>query len=132
MSVNPIYTPGDLGAMFESIQSSFGERYQIEVLSRSPWVVTLDGFLTGVEAQALISTVKKWERSTDSGQTNEYGETGRILSTGRTSSNSWCTGECENHPEVKKVLKKIEEVCGGYGIKVTKKNSFKILTLFFV
>jgi hypothetical protein len=50
-------------------------------------VVTFDNFLAPGEAKALISTVKKWERSTDSGLTNEFGETGRILSSGRTSSN---------------------------------------------
>ena len=74
-------------SMFSSLESRFGQRYKIEVLSRSPWVVTFENFLTEREAQALITTVKKWERSTDSGLTNEFGETGRILSNGRTSSN---------------------------------------------
>ena len=44
----------------------------------------------------LLCQVKHWERSTDSGQLNEYGEQGRILSTGRTSSNAWCDAECES------------------------------------
>jgi hypothetical protein len=44
----------------------------------------------------VCSTQERWERSTDTGLTNEFGETGRILSTGRTSSNSWCRAECEN------------------------------------
>jgi hypothetical protein len=44
----------------------------------------------------FCSTQERWERSTDTGLTNEFGETGRILSTGRTSSNSWCRAECEN------------------------------------
>jgi hypothetical protein len=44
----------------------------------------------------MIDTQKKWERSTDTGSTNEHGETGRILSTGRTSSNSWCDRNCQN------------------------------------
>jgi hypothetical protein len=44
----------------------------------------------------LHSTQENWERSTDTGSMNEFGETGRVLSTGRTSSNSWCRAECEN------------------------------------
>lgn len=60
--------------------------------------------------EALISTQTRWERSTDTGSTNEYGETGRILSQGRTSSNSWCQHECESHPSVQSAIAKIEEV----------------------
>eukprot|EP01036_Dinobryon_divergens_P028413 gene28414-37350_t len=124
MSEIPIYKPGDMESMFSSIESRFGKKYGIEVISRSPWVVTLENFLSDREAAALISTVKKWERSTDTGLTNEFGETGRILSNGRTSSNSWCTGDCEKHPDVRRVLSKIEAVTG-----VPKRNyeSFQVL-----
>lgn len=94
MSSDAIYMPGDMDAMFESIESRFGHLYNVSVLSTAPWVVTFEDFLSDDEADALISTVKKWERSTDTGSTNEYGETGRILSTGRTSSNAWCNKEC--------------------------------------
>ncbi|KAJ1403180.1 hypothetical protein B484DRAFT_475823 [Ochromonadaceae sp. CCMP2298] len=80
------------------------------VLSTAPWVVTLDNFLTDAEADAIISTQDQWERSTDTGSTNEMGETGRILSTGRTSSNSWCRDACMHHPLVKQALAKIEAV----------------------
>ena len=110
ISTEPIYKPGDMHNMFSSIQSRFGDRYEINVLSESPWVVTFDNFLTDAEIHAIISTQERWERSTDTGMTNEYGETGRILSTGRTSSNSWCRAECENHPDVRSAIRKIEEV----------------------
>jgi len=110
MTLEPAYAPGDMNAMFESIVTRFGDVYEIEVLSMDPWIVTFDNFLTADEAKALISTVKSWERSTDTGSTNEFGETGRILSTGRTSSNAWCTHECESHPDVQNIMTKIEQV----------------------
>ncbi len=80
--------------MFESLITKFGSKYDINIISTSPWIVTFDNFLTDKEVSALIKTVKRWERSTDVGETNEIGETGRILSTGRTSSNSWCDSDC--------------------------------------
>lgn len=73
------------------------ERYEgVTVLSTDPWILTFDNFLTDQQMKAMISTVKKWERSTDAGEFNEIGEQGRILSQGRTSSNAWCMEECEN------------------------------------
>ena len=45
-----------------------------QVLSRDPWVVTFDNFLSDAEAKALISNVDQWEQSTDTGDTNEFGE----------------------------------------------------------
>lgn len=124
IDMNPIYQPGDMDVMFRNITRRFAHKYDITILSESPWVVTFDNFLSDSEMNALITTQPSFIRSTDTGSTNEYGETGRILSSGRTSQNSWCAGECENHPEVKKVYKKIEEVTG-----VPRKNyeSFQVL-----
>ena len=110
MSLTPTYSPGSLSSMFESITDRFGDRYDITVLSTDPHVVIFDNFLTAAESKALISTVKKWERSTDTGVANEFGEVGRVLSSGRTSSNAWCTAECEEHPDVQSIIAKIEEV----------------------
>ena len=76
MSTIPSYLPGDMNRMFESIVEKFGSTYEVNVLSRDPWVVTFDNFLTDSEAKALISTVSTWERSTDTGTSNEFGETG--------------------------------------------------------
>jgi hypothetical protein len=86
---------GDMNEMFSSVQTRFGDRYNITVLSTSPWVITFDDFMTDDEINGLLSSVHKFERSTDTGSTNEFGETGRILSQGRTSSNAWCDKECE-------------------------------------
>lgn len=92
----PSYMPGDMESMFGSIESRFQGIYNITVLSKDPWVVILDGFLADDESKALITTVDKWERSTDTGSSNEFGEAGRVVSQGRTSSNAWCREQCEN------------------------------------
>jgi len=97
--------------MFENIQTEFGSTYGVNVLSTSPYIVTFDNFLTDEETDALISTVEgTWEQSTDSGSVNEFGEAGRTLSTGRTSSNAWCRSNCMENEHVQNVLYKIEDV----------------------
>jgi prolyl 4-hydroxylase len=107
----PVYAPGDLHSMFAAIEEKWGDAYGINVLSTEPWVVTFDNFLSEEEADALIETNKgNWERSTDTGSVNAFGETGRVLSVGRTSSNAWCRSGCLNNPHVQNVMKKIEDV----------------------
>ena len=121
----PIYAPGDLNAMFSSIKEKFDDRYGVTVHSETPWVVTFDNFLTDDEVNALIDTVEgTWERSTDTGTANEFGEVGRVLSTGRTSSNAWCRNKCESHPSVRRVQEKITEITG---IPAGHSESFQVL-----
>jgi len=110
ISNDPIYAPGDMGDMFESIEKDFGHLYEINVLSRTPWIVTFDNFVTPEEAEALINSVGPFHRSTDTGERNEFGEQGQILSEGRTSSNAWCNDECEENEDVQNLIEKIEEV----------------------
>ena len=110
ISSDPIFNPGDMASMFQRIEKTFGKKYKIRIVSESPWVVIFDNFLEEDEMNALVETVDGWERSTDTGLANEYGETGRILSNGRTSVNAWCREPCESHPKVKRVYSKIEEV----------------------
>lgn len=124
MTLEPVYRPGDMSRMFESIVERFQDRYDITVLSTDPHIIIFDNFLTHDEAKAIISTVKKWERSTDTGSANEFGEVGRVLSSGRTSSNAWCTAECESHPDVQSALRKIEEVTG---VPRNNYESFQVL-----
>ena len=124
MDTNPSYLPGSMNAMFSSLQDKFGTKYNVQVLLRDPWVVTFDNFITDEEAEALISAQTAWERSTDVGSMNEYGEVGRVLSAGRTSSNSWCNRGCEDHPKVKQLTSKIQEIVN---IKSGNYESFQVL-----
>lgn len=125
ISSDPFFAPGDLEKMFQRIVPTFKDRYDIEVLSTSPWVMVFHNFLTDEETAAFIETVQNdWERSTDSGQSNEFGETGRTVSQSRTSSNAWCRRWCEEHPQVQSVIRKIEEVTT---IPYAHSESFQIL-----
>ena len=106
-----VYSPGDMNAMFSSIQQTYGSMYDINVLSTDPWVVTFDNFLTDREIDALLDSVTgNWERSTDTGTANAFGETGRVLSQGRTSNNAWCREECNRSPDVQNIMKKISDI----------------------
>lgn len=83
MTIDPVYRPGDMYRMFETVERRFGNRYgPVTVYSRDPFIVTFENFVSEEEADALIDTIPRWERSTDSGSMNEFGESGRILSQG--------------------------------------------------
>jgi prolyl 4-hydroxylase len=99
-----------LDKIFEKIIAENGTYGSVTVHSTSPWLVTFDDFMTDDEANAIISVVDNWERSTDTGQMNEHGVESRIISSGRTSSNAWCRERCESHPLVQSVISKIEQV----------------------
>ena len=130
------WKPGDLNKLFTSwaTDKKFTE-YEPVVHSSpdgahggqsGPWVITFDNFFTSEEADALISggRLEGFERSTNQGAVNALGETQRVVSKTRTSSNAWCRGKCEKLPEVQAVTKRIEEVTG-----IPQKNyeSFQIL-----
>ena len=61
----PAATAGSTGAMFERSLAKAAEKgYAATVLSRDPWVVTYDHFLSADEASAIISKGEKhWSRS---------------------------------------------------------------------
>lgn len=107
----PAYAPSDMDAIFEGMIEKYHHRYEVNIHSRSPWIVTFENFLTDIEIAALINTVNgNWERSTDTGGVNEFGEAGRLVSQGRTSSNAWCMHSCSSHPAVRSIVRKIEEI----------------------
>jgi len=77
ISSDPIYIPGDMSKMFSRIEEEFKNRYKVTILSKSPWAVILDNFITDSEIKSILESVDNWERSTDTGSQNEYGEAGK-------------------------------------------------------
>jgi len=117
--------PGSLQKMFSSIEERFGDVYDITVLSEDPWIVQFDNFFNAEDAAGVLSTVSgRWERSTDTGAMNEFGESGRVVSKTRTSENAWCRSACENHPASQSIISKIVDVTG---IPYENFESFQIL-----
>mmetsp|Transcript_17705 Transcript_17705/g.56550 ORF Transcript_17705/g.56550 Transcript_17705/m.56550 type:complete len:482 (-) Transcript_17705:344-1789(-) len=112
----PIWQPGDLNKRFEYILENFAE-LKPEVVSRppdGPWIIVFDNFLTNEEVDRLLYWGKElgYERSSDVGNANERGETTKIISQSRTSSNTWCTRACEEDPIIVGVTERTERVTG--------------------
>ena len=132
----PAWEPGDLDKTFEKwVTDDEFKQYTPNVLSSpgakfggidGPWILTLDTFLTDFESDQIWKggQMVGFDRSTDQGETNEFGEMEQIVSTTRTSSNAWCNDKCERLPGVISATNKIEKVTG-----IPRKNyeSYQIL-----
>jgi prolyl 4-hydroxylase len=116
-----VWKAGDMNKMFERIVAEYDN---VAVLLKpgmpnpkypdSPWVITLDNFLSEEECKALIElgAVEGYERSQDVGAKKFDGTYDSHLSEGRTSSNAWCKETCYNNTLTQSVLKKIETLTG--------------------
>jgi len=115
-----VWGPGDLNKMFRRLSSEapYKSKYNVTVLSSpethdgGPWVLTLDNFITDEEANRLIEmgAVEGYERSTDVGEMNPDGTTEELVSSGRTSTNAWCSYECKEDEVVKIVNHRISSM----------------------
>eukprot|EP00924_Labyrinthula_sp_SR-Ha-C_P009299 snap_masked-scaffold_2-processed-gene-19.23-mRNA-1 protein AED:0.07 eAED:0.07 QI:0/0/0/0.5/1/1/2/0/476 len=117
-SAENIWSPGDLNKMFEKILNDQNAVEQFGITKVEPlgkhkdsdlWVLQFDSFLSDIEVDVLLSWGGKlgFQRSTDTGKANERGEVTKVFSQGRTSTNTWCTKECESDPVVKNISQRI-------------------------
>jgi prolyl 4-hydroxylase len=137
--------PGDLNRMFERIAEQ-STKYNLTIHSRpfieghegfygrplkdgqidGPWVVSFKNFLTAAETDKLIEFgfEEGYERSTDVGGAKIDGTYEAVESEGRTSTNAWCQGKCDEDEVTRGIWSRIEEVTG-----ISEKNSehFQIL-----
>ena len=76
--------PGDLNTMFENIITLYNSHknqteddgeitWDLEILSRDPWILRFDNFFDQKEADGIIGAAGKFERSTDVGKKDETG-----------------------------------------------------------
>jgi prolyl 4-hydroxylase len=89
----PAWQPGDLDAMFRRlVEEPFASDYDVQILSRDPWVITIDGIVTDEEADRLIElgSIEGYQRSADVGAKNPDGTFSSSINNGRTSTNAWC------------------------------------------
>lgn len=138
MAQTPALVPGTLDAQFVAVASSGAYNVTVHSGPRAafpyvaanasrdgPWVLTFENFVSDAEAEAIIKSVEsKFSRSTDQGQVDQYGEQKKIVSSGRTSENAWCTGECENSQSVKTVMRRIEAITA---VPTENYESFQVL-----
>ncbi|MGK3749828.1 MAG: prolyl 4-hydroxylase [Bacillariaceae sp.] len=114
-----IWSAGDLNKMFERITAEpFLSQYDVKILSSpdtyegGPWVITMDNFVNDEEADRLIElgSIEGYVRSTDVGPMKPDGSTEEIVSTGRTSTNAWCSNDCIKDEFVKAVTGRISNM----------------------
>lgn len=110
----PAYEKGQMQVMFENISKKYSDKYEINVLSSSPWIITLDNFLSDLEIKTLLLRTNEtfgWEQATEVGQeVGNLGETSRIHTKTRTSSYSWCWDDCIADPIINNVLDRMQEI----------------------
>jgi len=103
-------------------------QYNTTALSRppaGPWLLRFDNFIAPHEARRLIDLNKHtFQRSTDQGAINEFGEMQKVVSQSRTSTNSWCDHNCERDLLVSQIYQKIVDVTG---IPRVNYESFQVL-----
>jgi prolyl 4-hydroxylase len=106
---------GDLDRLFAGLPERF-PAYNVSFLSRppaGPWVAYFHDFLSDQEIDTLVEqTGGDLRRSTDQGAFDADGVQEQVLSQDRTSRNAWCSNECEEHPVVRGVSKRIELITG--------------------
>ena len=132
----PAWQPGDLDKLFADwVTDDQFKQYSPVVISSpdakhggvdGPWIITFDTFLTDYESDQIWEggQLAGFDRSTDQGKSNEFGEQEQIISKTRTSSNAWCTDKCERQPGVQSATTKIESVTG---IPRMNYESFQVL-----
>jgi len=124
MGQRPILQPGDMDALFEGFESRWSE-YNATVLHRSPWIVTFDNFLKDDEIEGLLGQVEgKYERSSDLGVADKFGDNAKIISDVRTSNTAWCTADCETTPGPAAILERIVKIIN---VPLTNFESIQVL-----
>lgn len=92
----------------------------------SPWVITLENFITPQEAQFLIDqgAAIGYHRSADVGKQKADGTYGDDINDQRTSENAWCENACADHPVTVDIMQRIERITG---IPATNSESLQLL-----
>jgi prolyl 4-hydroxylase len=110
---------GDLNKMFEKLTSEpYKSQYSVEILSSpatdGPWVIQMENVVSEKEAQRLIELGQElgYERSTDVGAVKADGTLGKDVNEGRTSTNAWCDGICDEDEHSRAVIERLSELTG--------------------
>ena len=103
------YQPGDMDKMFEELVAR--SDLNVTVLHKKPWLVLVRDFIPEDESSALLNlTVNGMQRSKDQDPRAKNGLPDQFVGKHRTSSNSWCFEDCEAHPKVKSLMKRISNL----------------------
>lgn len=106
--------PGDIEAMFTRAATSPDfAAYEPRVLSRDPWVLVLDRFLSEAEADAIVAVAnREGGRHFGTSQDTRRADTSET-SDRRTSSTQWCAAAgCANESAVVAMRARVEAITG--------------------
>lgn len=106
------FKPGDISKTYESLKTTWPSVEFLSTPPNGPWMALLPNFVTDLEISTILNhTLKHVKRSTDQGDVDpNTGFQTQITSSGRTSSNAWCTGACEEDPIVSNLESRIAQI----------------------
>lgn len=114
ISSSRAYRRTEMNSMFNNVAARFGEKYGAKVLSRDPWIVSFDHFLTSKECDNLVKALENsgsaWRRSTEFGGQGSTGVVKYQNNDIRTSSSAWCVDACHLSEAALAISKKIEGI----------------------
>ena len=111
-----VWGSGDLQRFFLNVTANAKQDKNISILSQppdGPWIVTIDNFISPVEANRLIELGEEqgYKQSFTVGGLNEDGKIVDIVSPSRTSRNVWCQEEdCLSDETTQLISKRISEL----------------------
>lgn len=117
-NATPAVLPGQMDEMFARIETSPEyARYAPRVVSRDPWIVVLDEFMSADEADEIVRVAMRDEgvHFTASQGTSGIDEDGTLIptvSSYRTSHTNWCEDECIDQPAVAAVRQRVVSITG--------------------
>lgn len=106
VSTTPVVIEGDFERLFTSLVDIHG----FHVLSKDPWLVEIENFLSEEEINTLLNQANQWESSHESGEISNTGEGSKIYNSARTSSSFWCIHQCQKSDVVKRITARIQNM----------------------
>ena len=106
-SVPHVWEPGDLQRTMERLEDR-----ATTIVSRDPWLLTVDDFLTPDECRQLIELGHElgFAPSTEVMAVLDDGSVQNEATHGRTSETAWCRGDCYNKKVVQNLLGRVESL----------------------
>ena len=105
ISTEPVLSAGAMDTMFTRLE----EQCSYTVLSRDPWVVQIENFLSEDVVDTLLQQVTEWEQSAESGEVLASGSGTTLTTSTRTSSTFWCNLDCQKSAVSTQIRSKISE-----------------------
>lgn len=105
VSTEPVLSSGGMDVMFSRMKEHLGYK----VLSRDPWIVEVEHFLSNDVIDELLAQVGEWENSAESGEISATGAGTKLTTSTRTSSTFWCNLDCKKSAVSAQINAKISE-----------------------